>query len=211
MLLMEQSCIEYSELLAAKKSVPGGGGAAAVVGALGIALAAMVGNFTAGKKKYADVEDQVQALLTKSEEMRKRYLRLSDKDGEIFFSMSKLYNLPEETAEEKEAKAVAMEKAAMESIAVPMEILRLGYEGLQIHEEMAAIGNPLLVSDIACGSIMLLAAMEAAEPTIYINLGSIRDEDYKKATVAESDDLLAKGRALKKSLVDDNVMPQLKK
>lgn len=211
MKLMEQSCIAYSELLAAKKSIPGGGGAAALVGALGIALASMVGNFTAGKKKYAAVEDQVQALLVKGEEIRRRYLRLSDKDGEIFESMSQLYSMPETTEEEKEAKAIAMEGAAKESIGVPLEILRLGYDALLVHKKMAAIGNPLLISDIACGSIMLLAAMEAAEPTIYINLDYVRDEEFKAETRRESDTLLAKARALKGQLVDEMVLPQLKK
>ena len=211
MLLMEQSCIGYSELLAAKKSVPGGGGAAALVGALGVALAAMVGNFTAGKKKYADVEEQVVALIARSEELRKQCLALSDKDGEIFAVLAKVYSLPEETDAEKAAKADAMEKACMESITVPMDILRAGYEALKIHKEMGQIGNPLLISDIACGSIMLLAAMEAAEPTIYINLGSIRDEAYKADIVKESTELLAQARALKSEIVDEMVMPQLKK
>ena len=36
--LMEKSCIEFADALAAKVSVPGGGGAAAYVGALGVAL-----------------------------------------------------------------------------------------------------------------------------------------------------------------------------
>ena len=48
--LMNASCTEFAAALAAKESVPGGGGAAAYVGALGVALCSMVGNFTTGKK-----------------------------------------------------------------------------------------------------------------------------------------------------------------
>ena len=46
-----QSCQEFTEVLASRAPVPGGGGASALVGALGVALGEMVGNLTVGKKK----------------------------------------------------------------------------------------------------------------------------------------------------------------
>lgn len=45
-----QSCQEFTEVLASRAPVPGGGGASALVGALGVALGEMVGNLTVGKK-----------------------------------------------------------------------------------------------------------------------------------------------------------------
>ena len=50
---------EFTELLASPSSVPGGGGASALVGAIGIALGDMVGEHTVGKKKYAEVEEEL--------------------------------------------------------------------------------------------------------------------------------------------------------
>ena len=56
--LINSSVTEFTELLASKTSVPGGGGASALVASIGIALGDMVGEFTVGKKKYADVEQE---------------------------------------------------------------------------------------------------------------------------------------------------------
>ncbi len=56
MKLTDQSVNEFTKALASKTSVPGGGGASALVGSIGIALGDMVGEFTVGKKTYADVE-----------------------------------------------------------------------------------------------------------------------------------------------------------
>ena len=63
MAFADQSIRDFTDVLASKAPVPGGGGAAALVGAVGAALASMVGNLTVGKKKYADVEDDVQLIL----------------------------------------------------------------------------------------------------------------------------------------------------
>ena len=58
------SCEKFLAELASKAPTPGGGGTAALVGAAGVALGNMVGNLTTGKKKYAAVEADIQALNT---------------------------------------------------------------------------------------------------------------------------------------------------
>ena len=83
--LMDKSCTAFADALAAKVSVPGGGGAAVYVGALGVALCSMVGNFTTGKKKYAEYEEDIQRMLAEGEEIRARLLELVDEDAEAFF------------------------------------------------------------------------------------------------------------------------------
>ena len=70
MLTAEQTCQAFLDALASKAPVPGGGGASALVGALGAALCTMVGNYTVGKKKYAQVEEDVKALMAKAEDLR---------------------------------------------------------------------------------------------------------------------------------------------
>ncbi|MDO4890133.1 MAG: cyclodeaminase/cyclohydrolase family protein, partial [Coriobacteriaceae bacterium] len=80
-MMMEKSCQEFATLLAAKESVPGGGGAAAYVGALGAALCSMVGNFTTGKKAYAEVEDDIQSMLQRAGTIRERLIGLVDEDA----------------------------------------------------------------------------------------------------------------------------------
>ena len=66
--MLEQSTINtFLKALSSREPVPGGGGASALAGALGNALGQMVANLTIGKKKYAQVEGQVQELLVQME------------------------------------------------------------------------------------------------------------------------------------------------
>ena len=78
----ELDVASFTEVLASPAPVPGGGGASALIGALGIALGDMVGELTTGKKKYADVEEDIQALMAKAQLIRKRFLLLIDGDAE---------------------------------------------------------------------------------------------------------------------------------
>ena len=71
------TCTEFVEVLASKAPVPGGGGASALVGAVGTALGNMVGSLTVGKKKYADVEDEMYELKAKCDQLQKDFLRLT--------------------------------------------------------------------------------------------------------------------------------------
>ena len=78
------TCTEFVEVLASKAPVPGGGGASALVGAVGTALGNMVGSLTVGKKKYADVEDEMWELKAKCDQLQKDFLRLIERDAEVF-------------------------------------------------------------------------------------------------------------------------------
>ena len=77
-------CNEFVEVLASKAPVPGGGGASALVGAIGTALGNMVGSLTVGKKKYADVEEEMWELKKKADELQKELLHLIERDAEVF-------------------------------------------------------------------------------------------------------------------------------
>ena len=94
-------CNEFVEVLASKAPVPGGGGASALVGAIGTALGNMVGSLTVGKKKYADVEEEMWELKKKADELQKELLHLIERDAEVFEPLSKAYGMPRETEEEK--------------------------------------------------------------------------------------------------------------
>ena len=70
-------CNEFVEVLASKAPVPGGGGASALVGAIGTALGNMVGSLTVGKKKYADVEEEMYELKAKCDKLQAELLQLN--------------------------------------------------------------------------------------------------------------------------------------
>lgn len=193
MTMAEKSCSYFLDVLASKAPVPGGGGAAAMGGAIGMALSNMVGNLTVGKKKFADVEDEVKELLDQGYQIIEELKVLVDKDAEVFEPLSKAYGLPKETAEQAAHKAKVMEECSKEACSVPLEIMRKSYAGIKIHERMGQIGTKLAISDVGCGVAFLKAALISGQLNVLINLGAIKDDQFVKETVAEIDHLAEEG------------------
>ena len=131
-------CNEFVEVLASKAPVPGGGGASALVGAIGTALGNMVGSLTVGKKKYAEFEELNVAAKGKCDQLQKDFLRLIERDAEVFEPLSKAYGMPRETEEEKAEKARVMAIVLKDACSVPMEIMEKCCEAIDIIAEFAA-------------------------------------------------------------------------
>ena len=113
----------FIDALASKAPTPGGGGASACAGALASALASMVGNLTVGKKKYADVEERMQAELVELDDTRARLLALIDEDARAFAPLAAAYGMPKGTDEERAAQSAALQKALVGACEVPLEIM----------------------------------------------------------------------------------------
>ena len=184
--LTELSCVEFAELLAAKESVPGGGGAAALVGALGVALCSMVGNFTTGKKTYAAVEDDIQRMLIEAEAVRLRLLELVEQDAQAFFPLSQAYAIPKEDPTRDEI----LEAATKEACKAPVEMMKQITCAIELLEEMGEKGSKMLVSDVGCGALLCRAAIEAASLNVFVNTKTLADKSYAQELEAECDELL---------------------
>ena len=91
-----KSCREFVTVLASSEPAPGGGGASALVAALGTALGNMVGALTVGKKKYADVEEEIKALMKKCDDLQTQLLDQVPADAEGFVPLAKAYGIPKD-------------------------------------------------------------------------------------------------------------------
>jgi len=191
--MLDKNCNGFLEVLASKAPVPGGGGAAALGGAIGMALSNMVGNLTVGKKKYADVEDEVKELIAKGDKVIAELKALVDKDAEVFEPLSQAYGLPKDTPEQAKIKEETLEKCSIAACEVPMEIMRKAYEGIKIHERMGQIGTLIAISDVGCGVVFLKSALISGMLNVVINLNSIKNQDYVNKTREEMNRLLADG------------------
>ena len=180
----------FTDELAAKVSVPGGGGASALVGALASALGSMVGNFTLGKKKYADVEPEIIRLMDKAAELQNKLLACIDKDAEGFEPLSRAYGLPKDAPGRDET----LEKCLRDAAAVPFEIAELAAEVIAVQEEFAKKGSKLMVSDAGCGAAFARAALEGAVLNVRVNTKLMKDREYAAQLDARVDELLAAGR-----------------
>lgn len=164
----------FSEELAAKTSVPGGGGAAALTGALAAALGSMVGNFTVGKKKYADVEADILALMDKADALRKDLLQCIEDDAVGFEPLSKAYAIPKEEPGRDET----LEKCLRDAAAVPMRIVELSCKVIDLQKDFAEKGSSLMISDAGCGAVFAWSSMYAAALNVFVNTKLMKDRAY---------------------------------
>ena len=184
-------CNEFVEVLGSKAPVPGGGGASALVGAVGTALGNMVGALTVGKKKYADVEEEMKELMAKATTLQDELLHLIERDAEVFEPLSKAYGMPRETEEEKAEKARVMEIVLKDACSVPMEIMEKCCEAIDLIVEFAAKGSALAISDAGVGAAFCKAALEGASLNVYINTKSMKNREYAEELNRKCDEMLA--------------------
>lgn len=184
---MDQSCAGFLEALASKSAVPGGGGAAALVGAVGAALGNMVGGLTAGKKKYAAVEADIQRLNGRAEALRRELEALVEADAAAFAPLAKAYSIPKEDPSRAGIMAEALEKAC----AAPLEIMERCAEAIALTEEYAEKGSVLAVSDAGCAALFCKAALEAAGLNVAVNTRLMADRTRAAQLDGRAESLLA--------------------
>lgn len=187
---------QFLDELASKAPTPGGGGAAAYAGALAAALAAMVGNLTIGKKKYAAVEGHVRMAVDDLDAMRRQLVDLIDADARAFGPLAACYGMPRDTEEERASRDAAMQDALVDAIEVPLEIMGVCLEVLEECDYLAENGSRLALSDVGCAVALGRAAVHAASLNVVINVKSVADQarasnyrDRMNALIRKADEL----------------------
>jgi len=188
--MIGKSCEQFCEMLSAKTPTPGGGGASALAGALGASLGAMVSNYTLGKKKYAGVQEDMQALLERAEELRRNLLKQVEADAAAFQPLSRAYAIPKDDP----TRGEVMESCLKDAAAVPMEILRLACQGIELHQELEQKGSVMMASDVGTGVSLCWAALYGAWLNVKVNTKLMADRDYAEKLNAGADALVDKYR-----------------
>ncbi len=170
--------MEFTAETFSKAPVPGGGGVAALVGALGSALGGMVCNLTTGKKKYAQYEDDIQRIMKQAQELCDKLMNMIDEDAENFLPLSKAYGLPKETEEEKAHKKEVLEGCLKTACSVPIEIVRVASQAVDLQEELAQKGSKLALSDVGVGAALLRSAILGGWLNVVININMIEDKEF---------------------------------
>ncbi len=179
--------------LASKEPVPGGGGASAIGGAMAAALGQMVANLTIGKKKYAEVEETVQELLTKLQALQGDFLDLADQDAKVFAPLAAAYRLPSATEEEKEEKARVMEEKLLAASLVPLSMMEKACEMLQDLEILGEKGSRMAVSDVGVAVQFARTALTGAVMNVYINTKSMKNRQKAEELNTKANALLETG------------------
>ena len=184
--MLEKNITEFAEVLASSAAVPGGGGASALVGALGASLGSMVGALTVGKPKYAAVEEDVKALMAKAEKLREQLLSCVEEDAVAFEPLAKAYAIPKDDPTRDET----MEKCLRQAASVPLKILDLSCQMIQLHREFADKGSVLAVSDAATGVVFCWSAMYGAAVNVKVNTKPMKDRAYAEEINRHVDEMM---------------------
>jgi len=190
--LKKMEVTAFADLLASDAPAPGGGSTAALEGALGAALTAMVCGLTAGKAKYAASQELVESVREKCAALQVRFLDVMDRDTEAFNAVAAAFALPKGTEEEKAARSKAIQAALRGCIDTPMEMMELAAETLELTESLLGRFNDSAASDLGVAALSLRSAIQGAWLNVRINISSIKDQDLAERSRERGEALLAK-------------------
>lgn len=190
--LAELTTTEFTELLASDAPAPGGGSAAALEGALGAALSAMVCNLTTSWKnmeKYAESQELAAAAAGKAADITSRFVDVMNRDTEAFNAVSAAFGMPKGTDEEKAARSAAIQRGLEGCTKTPFEMMELAAEALELTSALVGKTNASAASDLGVSALSLKAAIQGAWLNVLINIGSLKNKEL-------ADDYRQKGEAL---------------
>jgi formiminotetrahydrofolate cyclodeaminase len=155
----------------------------------------MVCNLTIGRKKYAEVEAEMQDVLARSEPLRAQLTALIHEDSTAFDGVMAAYRMPKATPEEKAARSAAIQEGLKQATYVPLRTLEACVAVLELAPIVVEKGNPNVASDGGAGVLAAHAGMMTAALNVRINLNAIKDEVFVAEAEALMDELLARGDA----------------
>ena len=173
---LNQTLQQYFDDLSSNAPTPGGGNVSALCGALSASLGTMVCSLTIGKKKYADVENEMKELKPKLEQYQKNFFELAQKDNEAFNKVMDAFKLPKETDADKEFRSQKIEEATIEAAEVPSDAMKNCYDILPLLKIVAERGNKNSLSDAGVAIALTRTAVHGAYLNVLINCSSLNNQ-----------------------------------
>jgi glutamate formiminotransferase/formiminotetrahydrofolate cyclodeaminase len=182
----------FVEAVGARTPTPGGGSVAALLAGLGAALGAMVGWMTYGKRKFEAQDGVMRRTIPTLDRAMKALIPLVDADSRAFEELRLASALPKESAEEKVARAAAVQAATRLAIEVPLEVIEIADGCWDALVETARHGNVASRSDLEVGAKALEAGIWGASRNVAINLGGLEDAAFKAAAANRAESAVAR-------------------
>lgn len=186
MALSELTVKAFADILGSDAPAPGGGSAAALTGALGAALTAMVSSLTLGRKKYEAYQDFAADLYAKASDLKVRFLNAMEQDTVVFTKFGEASALPKDTEAQKTARTAAMQAALVDCTRTPLSLMALCAEALELTATAIGKTNASASSDIGVAAASLKAAVQGAWLNVLINIGYLKDKDLAERFRAEA-------------------------
>ena len=154
---------EFTSDLASSKSAPGGGSAAALQGAIGAGLIAMVCSLTLRSNNPQQYIELNKDAVGKCKKIQQDLLSYIDADmQEVNNYFRNVMTLPKDTDEQKAARKDAMQTAFKALATPPLNTIRACYEAAKILESVFGKSYAMAQSDLGCAASSLISAAECA-------------------------------------------------
>ena len=177
----------FADELSTDSPAPGGGSVAALAGALGAALAAMVANLSHAKKGFESRHADLERIAVRSQALKDTLLAAVDADTAAFDRLLEAMRLPKGTPEEQAAREAAIAAATVAAIEVPLGVLEACPETVELCVEVGAIGLQASRSDAGTGAQLARAAAAGAYQNVCINLPGLSDRTLAAALLQRAD------------------------
>lgn len=199
--LVDMTVEGFVQETASESMAPGGGSVAANLGALGAALGGMVANLSAHKPGWDPRWEFFSDWAVRAKEAQDELVRLVDADTEAFNGIMTAFRMPSGNAEEKAARAEAIEAANRYAIEVPLRTMEVAHGSFEVLAAMIAEGNPNSITDAAVGCVCARSAVIGAELNVRVNAKDLTDEAVKNDYLERARDLRAKAEAAESELL----------
>lgn len=202
MKLQDLTIKEFLEKTYGKDPVPGGGSVSALCGALAASLGEMVTALTIGRKKYADVEEEMLKYAPQMELARRHFLDFIDEDADAYQVVFNAYKLPKETEEEQKIRHEEIQKATLHAAMVPLRVAETAVGIMGAIFQIGSKGNRNAVTDACVAMMCARTAALGAILNVRINLSGLDDKDKVAELEARCMALTDEAQVKEASLLD---------
>ena len=192
--LLDLRAGDLLDRFASTDPTPGGGSAAALSGATGAALVAMVCAMPKTRTGAAEERGRLDTALGRAREASSRLRSLVDEDSAAFDAVMAAYRLPKATDEEKGARKTAIAQAMAGATQVPVQTAEACVVVMRAAVEAAQNGNANALSDARTGGAMAWAGLLGAAENVRINASA--NDSTAAGLVAKTEAAVRDGREL---------------
>lgn len=185
--LIDKSLQEFIHETASESTAPGGGSVSAAAGALGAALGAMVANLSAHKRGWDHRWEEFSDWAEKGKFYTDALLKCIDEDTAAFNQIMAAFGLPKSNEPEKTERKKAIQNATKNAIEVPLKVMQLAHDSMEVMQAMAETGNPNSVSDAGVGALCARTAVEGAYLNVKINASGCEDKTFLEEVLKKAE------------------------
>ncbi|PIF06405.1 MAG: glutamate formimidoyltransferase [Draconibacterium sp.] len=207
--LIDMTLTQFKDETASESPAPGGGSISAYVGALGAALGAMVANLSAHKRGWDERWEEFSNWAEKGKYYHTALLNCVDEDTEAFNYLMAAFSQPKNSEEEKKLRKQAIEDATKHAIEIPLKVMQLAHDSMELIAAMAEYGNPNSVSDAGVGALCARTAVEGACLNVKINSAGFADHEFLDTVLKKADNLLSSAK-VKEAFILNTVFEKMK-